>query len=152
MAVFFSGQTFFWSYLRLGWLMWHKNEAHLMDAGPTVWPWHLTSSMTLTFNFQGQILKLLYLRNARADWHGMKGMWVDRMLDPLCDLDFQPLPWHWPWIFSVKFWNSHITGLQGPIDKHFKNFPLIYMQWISKELNTVYGHYNTMSFLWNTWK
>ena len=43
--------------------------------------------MTLTLDFQGQILKVLYLRNVRADWHGAKGMWVDRMLDPHCDFE-----------------------------------------------------------------
>ena len=46
-----------------------------------------TSPMTLTLDFQGQILKMLYLRNGRAIWHGTKGMWVDRMLHPLCDFD-----------------------------------------------------------------
>ena len=51
---------------------------------PTLWPW----AMTLTLDFQGQILKLLYLRNGRADWHGTKEMWVDRMLDSHCDLNF----------------------------------------------------------------
>ena len=30
--------------------------------------------LTLTLDFQGQILKMLYLRNLRADWHGIKGM------------------------------------------------------------------------------
>ena len=40
------------------------------------------ASLTLTLDFQGQILKILYLRNGRADWHGTKGMWIDRMLDP----------------------------------------------------------------------
>ena len=43
--------------------------------------------MTLTLDFQGQILKMLYLRNGRADWHGTKGMWVDRILDPHCDFE-----------------------------------------------------------------
>ena len=43
--------------------------------------------LILTLDFQGQILKMLYLRNERADWHGTKGMWVDRMLDPHCDLE-----------------------------------------------------------------
>ena len=43
--------------------------------------------MTLTLDFQGQILKMLYLGNGRADWHGTKGMWVDRMLDSLCDFE-----------------------------------------------------------------
>ena len=36
--------------------------------------------MTFTLDFQGQILKKSYLRNGMADWHGTKGMWVDRML------------------------------------------------------------------------
>ena len=43
---------------------------------------------TLALDFQGQILKMLYLRNGRADWHGIKGMWVDRMLHSHCDLNF----------------------------------------------------------------
>ena len=46
--------------------------------------------MTLTLDFQGQILKLLYLRNGRADWHIAKGMRVDRMLDPHCDFELTP--------------------------------------------------------------
>ena len=41
--------------------------------------------MTLTLDFQGQILKTSYLKNGMADWHEIKGMWVDRMLDPCCD-------------------------------------------------------------------
>ena len=41
--------------------------------------------LTLTLDFQGQILKMLYLSNGRGDWHGMKGMWVDTMLDPHYD-------------------------------------------------------------------
>ena len=41
--------------------------------------------LTLTLDFQGQILNLLYLRNGRVDWHGTKGMWVYWMLHPLCD-------------------------------------------------------------------
>ena len=69
----------------------------------------------------------------------------DRMLDQLCNLELWPHPWPWPWIFSidiewkgyvavgwwttmwpwtmtmtwifkVKFWNSHIWRMGGPID------------------------------------
>ena len=40
-----------------------------------------------------------------TDWHGMKGMWVDRMLDRCCDFQHSPHSWPWPWIFKVKFWN-----------------------------------------------
>ena len=36
-----------------------------------------TSSMTLTLDFQGQILKKSNLRNGMADLYGIKGMWVD---------------------------------------------------------------------------
>ena len=71
--------------------------------------------MTLTLDFQGQILKMLYLRNGRADWHGTKEMWADRMLDSHCDLWLWPHPWPWPWIFKVNFWNSCISGTGGPI-------------------------------------
>ena len=38
---------------------------------PNIWP----LAMTLTLDFQGQILKKkLYIRNGRIDWHVMKGM------------------------------------------------------------------------------
>ena len=76
--------------------------------------------MTLTLDFQGQILKMLYLRNGRADWHETKGMWIDRMLHQLCDFQRSPHPWPWPWIFKVKFWKSHISGMGWSIDMELK--------------------------------
>ena len=76
--------------------------------------------MTLTLGFQGQILKMLYLRNGRADWHETKGMWIDRMLHQLCDFQRSPHPWPWPWIFKVKFWKSHISGMGWSIDMELK--------------------------------
>ena len=48
--------------------------------------------MTLTLDFQGQILKKSYLRNGMADWHGPKRMWVDRMLDSHFDFKLWPHP------------------------------------------------------------
>ena len=84
-----------------------------------------TSPMTLTLDFQGPILKMLYLRNGMADWHGTKGMWVDRMLYPLCDFQLWPQPWPWPWIFKVKFWKSRISGMGWPIDTGWKGCELI---------------------------
>ena len=59
--------------------------------------------LTLTLDFQGQILNMLYLRNGRGDWHGTKGMWVDTMLHSLCDFQLSPHSWPWHWIFKVKF-------------------------------------------------
>ena len=55
-----------------------------------------------------------------AGWHGMKGMWIDRMLHPLYDFQHSPHPWPWPWIFKVKFWKSHISGMGWPIDMELK--------------------------------
>ena len=76
--------------------------------------------LTLTLDFQGQILKMLYLRNGMADWHGTKGMWVDRMLDPHCDFELWPHPWTWPLIFKVKFWKCCISRMGGPIEMERK--------------------------------
>ena len=39
--------------------------------------------MALTLNFQGQMLKKLYHRNRRADWHETKEMWIDKKWDTL---------------------------------------------------------------------
>ena len=41
--------------------------------------------VTLTLYFKGQMLKKPYHRNRTADWHGMKGMWINRKWDTLCD-------------------------------------------------------------------
>ena len=76
--------------------------------------------LTLTLDFQGQILKMLYLRNGRADWHWTKGMWIDRMLHPLCNFQRSPHLWPWPSIFKVKFWNSRISGMGWLIDMERK--------------------------------
>ena len=77
---------------------WNKRDVSRYGVIPTLWPW----AMTLTLDFEGQILKMLYLGNGRADWHGTKGMWVDRMLFLLCDLEL----WLWPWILKVKLKNK----------------------------------------------
>ena len=73
----------------LVWLMWNEKEVSWYDTGPTVRHCPLTTPMTLTLEFQGQSLKLLYLRNGAADWHGTKRMWV-----------IHSWPWYWvvwPW-------------------------------------------------------
>ena len=78
--------------------------------------------LTLTLDFQGQILKMLYLRNGGDDWHGTKGIRVDRMLLPLCDFQRSRHPWPWPWIFKVKFWKSLIFWMGWPIDMERKGW------------------------------
>ena len=76
--------------------------------------------LTLTLDFQGQILRMLYLRNGRVDWHGGKGMWGDRMLHPLCDFQLSPHPCTWPWIFKLKFCKSRISKMGWPVDMESK--------------------------------
>ena len=48
--VFFQGQTLFWPYLRNVRLMWNEKEVHRLDTGHNMWPWPLTSLMTLTLD------------------------------------------------------------------------------------------------------
>ena len=114
------------------------------------WPWL----------FKVKFLKsCTYLRNGRVNWYGMKGTWVYKMLNPLCDLELWSWPWTsnceqpyfknwtgdwhgtkgmsgfleplWPWlltlpmtldwIFKVKFWNDHISRMEGSIDERDVN-------------------------------
>ena len=64
---------------------------------------------------------MLHSRNGLADWNEMIRMWVNRMLDPLCDLEL----WPWPWVFKVKFWKSCIPGTGWQIDIERKVCELI---------------------------
>ena len=80
--------------------------------------------LTLTLDFQGQILKMLYLRNVRADWHGVKRMSVDRILDPHFNFEVWPHPWPWPLIFKVKFekviteeWDARLTWSERDVSQ-----------------------------------
>ena len=50
------------------------------------------------------------------DWHGSKGMWADRMLDSLCNLELCL----WPCIFKIKFWKSRIPEIGWTIDMERK--------------------------------
>ena len=76
--------------------------------------------LTMTLEFWGHILKMLYLRNGSADWHGTKGMWVDGMLDPHCGFELWPHPWPWPLIFKVKFGKSCKSRMGCLIDMKLK--------------------------------
>ena len=75
--------------------------------------WTHVVTFNLTLDFHGQILKKSYLRNVMAGWRGTKGMWVDKMLDPFCNLQGWPHPWPWPWIIKVNFWKAISQGWDG---------------------------------------
>ena len=104
-----------------GRLTWNESDVSRKIVGPMLWLSMSTSLLTLTLDFQGQILKMLYPRNGRADWHGTKGMWVDQMLD----FQLSTHPWTWPWIFMVKFWKSLILWTGWPIDMEWKGYESI---------------------------
>ena len=57
--------------------------------------------LTLTLDFQAQILEILYLRNGKVELHGAKWMYVDRILDPHRDFEL----WHDldPWFSRSTF-------------------------------------------------
>ena len=102
-----------------GWIYTFQSSMELFK--PVVVQHH--GHLTLTLDFQGKILKMLYLRNGRAHWHGAKGMWVDiRMLDPHCDFELWPHPWPWPLIFKVKFWKTGNSGMGCLIDMDRKGY------------------------------
>ena len=98
----------------------NQRDVSRKNVAPILWLSMSMSPMTLTLDFQGQILKMFYLRNPRADWHGTKRIWVDRMLNPLCDFQLWPQPWLWPWIFTVKFGKTRMSGMGWPIDMESK--------------------------------
>ena len=112
--------------------------------------------MTLTLDFEGQILKKLYHRNKRVDWHGTKRMWVNRMLDQSCDFKLWPHPWPWPSLFNDKFWNSCIAGMGGPIDMQRKGCEsigcYIYFVTLSYDLDLGFSRSNFENAVSQEWE
>ena len=49
-------------------LVWNEKEVHRLDTGWTMWPWHLTSPMTLTFDFSRSNLKIAVSEELLSDW------------------------------------------------------------------------------------
>ena len=88
-----------------GWI--YTIQSSMEMSRPVVVQHH--GHLTLTLDFQGQILKIPYLRNGMPAWHGTKAMWIDRILDPHCDFEMWPHPWPWPLIFSRSNFEKVIT-------------------------------------------
>ena len=59
--------------------------------------------MTLTLNFQGQILNWLYVSQKWSDCHETKSKHIDWALGFKRDHRVRPWSWPWPWIFKVKY-------------------------------------------------
>ena len=71
--------------------------------------------MTLTLNFQGQILNWLYLSQKLFDCHETKSKHIDLTVGFKCDHWVWPWPWPWPWISKVKYRIGYISAKNGPI-------------------------------------
>ena len=54
----------------------NEKEVHWLDTGWTMWPWPLTSPISLTLDFKGHILMYLYLKNCWSDWCEAKRKWI----------------------------------------------------------------------------
>ena len=52
----------------LVWLIWNEKEMHRLDTGWTMWPWSLTSPMTLTFDFSRSNFKIAVSEELIFDW------------------------------------------------------------------------------------
>ena len=84
-------------------------------ARATMWPWPLTSLITLTLdlsrsNFEiavSQELLVSLMQNEK---------WMNLILGRLYDLAPWLPTWHWPWRFKIKVWNSLISGMGQPND------------------------------------
>ena len=101
-----------------------------------------TLYVTLNFDFSSQILKKPYLRNWRVCWPGMKGMWVDKMLDPLCDLELWLHPWPQHWIFS-----SDQTALRTLLSVCLSVCHTFLIMFVSSYHPEIFRNY----YHWQTW-
>ena len=84
-------------------LMWNEREVHRLDAGWTMWPWPLTSPVTLNFDFLRSTFKIAVFRELSSDWCKTKRKQINDILG-------WPHPWPWLCSLNVEVWNYHIWG------------------------------------------
>ena len=103
-------------------LMWNKNGVHRLDSGWTMWPWPLTSTMTLTFDLSRSNFKIAVSGEWLSDWCETKRKQISYILGWLYGLALWPQPRPWTCSLKVKVWNSphpHRNG-DGGADWHGK--------------------------------
>ena len=101
-------------------LMWSEKEVHWLDTGYNMWPWPLTSIMTLTLDVSRSKFEIA-LSLELLVWL----MWNEKevsymILGQLYDLALWPHSWPWPWSFKVRVWKNFISGMGRPIDNKRK--------------------------------
>ena len=100
---------------KMVWLPRNKNQTYRLNSRDQIWPSGLTLAMTLTLNFQDQILNLLYLSQKWSDCHEKKSKHIDWTQGLKCDHQVWPWQWPWPLIFKVKYGIGYISAKNGPI-------------------------------------
>ena len=80
----------------------------------------LNSAVTLTSNFQGQMVNSLCLKNAWHNLHETKTVWINWLIYFMYDLGHWPCLWPWPSISNVKSWNCHIYEMSDLVAKKVK--------------------------------
>ena len=88
------------------------------------WTHVVTFNLPLTHDLDLGFSRSNFENAVSQEWEGRltwnEREWDDRKLHPLCYFELSPQPWHWPWIFKVKFWKSRISGMGWPIDMGWK--------------------------------
>ena len=92
-------------------LVWNEKEGPRLDTEWSMWPWPLTSPMTLTFNFSRSHFKIAVSLELLSDWCETKRKQINQIPGWQYGLALGLHPWPWPCSFKVKIWNSLIWGM-----------------------------------------
>ena len=116
----------------------NEKQTYRLNSRAQIWLSSMTFAMTLTLNFQGQIIeftisqtKMFQLpRNEKQTYrlNSRPKMWPMGLTLTITltfeffkvkrYLDLWPHTWPWPWIFMVKFWYSCISEWEGWLTLH----------------------------------
>ena len=101
-------------------LMATKRKANILfvlEALNVTMRFHLGHGLDLKFSRSNMKFAIPQVLNQiRSNCHEMKSKCFDWILSNKCSHRVWPWLWPLPWIFKVKFWNSPISGIVGPID------------------------------------
>ena len=99
-------------------LMWNEKDVHRLDTGYNMWPWPLTSLMTMTLDISWSNFEIALSQELLVWLMWNENEVINMILGRLYDLVLWPHPWPWPWSwnFKVRVWNSFISWMGRPID------------------------------------
>ena len=98
-----------------------------------MWPWDLTSPMTLTLDFK---VKFWNRCISGMGEQMEQNVWVGRMLDPLCALELWPHSWPSHWMFGYS--SSCFVGFQEG---------MVGLIWIERDMNWQHNAYSIWPWL-----